>query len=222
MKLKFKLGDIVWLLVLVAFFSIFIIPQAKEVYENFNMHHPYAAGFIKFMVLASMGELLAQRLATGKWKKTKGFFIKAAAWGVIGIMVTFMFKLYPYGIETMINKGLIPGADGFLGKLLFGFYTSIVVNLSFGPVFMSMHRISDTKIEAFADRKSLSFMGAIREIDWAEFMRFIVGKTIPYFWIPAHTITFLLPENYRILFAAMLSVALGVILTLAKNRKKAD
>ena len=47
-------------------------------------------------------------------------------------------------------------------------------------------------------------------------------KTIPCFWIPAHTITFLLPENYRILSAGFLSIALGLILTLAKKRRNTN
>jgi hypothetical protein len=42
-------------------------------------------------------------------------------------------------------------------------------------------------------------------------------KTIPIFWIPAHTITFLLPSEYRVLSAAFLSIALGTILAFAKK-----
>jgi hypothetical protein len=56
----------------------------------------------------------------------------------------------------------------------------------------------------------------------------VFKKTIPFFWIPAHTITFLLPADFRILFAAILGVALGIILAIADlmgsdekiNRKK--
>ncbi|GAB1473896.1 hypothetical protein MASR2M69_13370 [Bacteroidota bacterium] len=42
-------------------------------------------------------------------------------------------------------------------------------------------------------------------------MKFVVGKTIPLFWIPAHTITFLLPDTYKVIFAASLSIVLGLI-----------
>ena len=56
-------------------------------------------------------------------------------------------------------------------------------------------------------------------IDLRVFIGFVVLKTIPYFWIPAHTITFLLPETYRVLMAAYLSIALGILLTIAKSRK---
>jgi len=44
-------------------------------------------------------------------------------------------------------------------------------------------------------------------------------KTIPMFWIPAHTITFLLPSEFRVLAAAFLSIALGAILAFAKKKK---
>jgi hypothetical protein len=43
-------------------------------------------------------------------------------------------------------------------------------------------------------------------------------KTIPLFWIPAHTITFSLPPEYRVLMASFLSIALGGILAFAKRR----
>jgi len=46
-----------------------------------------------------------------------------------------------------------------------------------------------------------------------------VRGTIPFFWIPAHTITFLLPGEYRILFAAVLGIVLGVFLAVATMKK---
>jgi hypothetical protein len=38
------------------------------------------------------------------------------------------------------------------------------------------------------------------------------------FWIPAHTITFMLPVSLRILFAAALGIVLGIILALASQK----
>ena len=45
---------------------------------------------------------------------------------------------------------------------------------------------------------------------------FIVLKTILLFWIPAHTISFLMPENMRVMLAALLSIAFGVIVAYYK------
>jgi hypothetical protein len=36
-------------------------------------------------------------------------------------------------------------------------------------------------------------------------------KAILLFWIPAHTITFLAPEEYLVVIAALLSIALGLL-----------
>jgi hypothetical protein len=44
---------------------------------------------------------------------------------------------------------------------------------------------------------------------------FVYKKTIPFFWIPAHTVTFLLPAEIRVLFAVVLSVVLGLLLTIS-------
>ena len=55
----------------------------------------------------------------------------------------------------------------------------------------------------------------IRAMNFFFIFDFIFKKTIPFFWIPAHTITFLLPAEFQVLFAAMLSVVLGLILAVA-------
>ncbi|HNW48075.1 MAG TPA: hypothetical protein PKK88_00005, partial [Bacteroidales bacterium] len=66
------------------------------------------------------------------------------------------------------------------------------------------------------DRQRPTIAGVISTIDWPGFLKFVVGKTIPLFWIPAHTITFMLPDQYKVLFAASLSIVLGLILSYAK------
>jgi hypothetical protein len=48
----------------------------------------------------------------------------------------------------------------------------------------------------------------------------IVGFSLLWFWIPAQTVTFSLPPEFRILIAALLSICLGVILALARIRSK--
>jgi hypothetical protein len=48
----------------------------------------------------------------------------------------------------------------------------------------------------------------------------VFKKTIPLFWIPAHTITFLLDPDYQVLFAAFLGIMLGAILAVADMADK--
>jgi hypothetical protein len=52
-------------------------------------------------------------------------------------------------------------------------------------------------------------------LNWDVQWNFVFKKTIPFFWIPAHTLTFILPADYQVLFAALLSIALGLILAFA-------
>jgi len=67
---------------------------------------------------------------------------------------------------------------------------------------------------------SATLSDVVKRIDWDGFISFVLVKTIPIFWIPAHTITFLLPSEYRVLWAAFLSIALGAILAFAKKKKQ--
>jgi hypothetical protein len=55
----------------------------------------------------------------------------------------------------------------------------------------------------------VEFKAVMGRIDWHGFVSFVVLRTIPLFWIPAHTMTFLLPPEFRVLMAAVLSIALG-------------
>jgi hypothetical protein len=47
----------------------------------------------------------------------------------------------------------------------------------------------------------------------------VFKKTIPLFWYPAHTITFLLPAEQRVLFAALLGIVLGVLLAVSTKKR---
>ena len=57
-------------------------------------------------------------------------------------------------------------------------------------------------------------------LNWQAQWGFVFKKTIPFFWYPAHTITFLLPTEQRVLFAALLGIALGVLLALSSKKSK--
>jgi hypothetical protein len=80
----------------------------------------------------------------------------------------------------------------------------------------------DTWIDQRAEGQRPTLGGVVGLIDWPEFLRFVVGKTIPFFWIPVQTLNFMLPPHYRIIVAAYLSIALGLILAYARRRKKTD
>lgn len=237
-----KFGTLIWVTLIAIFAAFLIIPQTHTLFVDTTKAHPYLMGFVKFAILSTMGEFLAARIVSGRWQMVKGMLPKMFIWGVLGVLIVMMFSIYADGVSGAINKGLLwtgGPAGGFLAKLLKAFYISAIMNLTFAPVFMAAHRITDTWIDArfarqnvagnIADKgnsiskgisvsKVMSVSKVIVTVDWSGFMKFVVGKTIPLFWIPAHTITFLLPDTYKVIFAASLSIVLGLILSIAKSR----
>jgi hypothetical protein len=200
--------DLIWLLLLLILTAFFILPQTQQVFIQWTNQYPYVMGFIKFAVLATMGELLALRLAHRAWKRPAGMIYKIIVWGLIGVMITFMFSFYSAGVSNLFSHE----DTSFLSRILPAFLTSAIMNLTFGIVFMGMHRMTDTYIEMRVNNNKPNLSDLIETINWKSFISFVVFKTIPLFWIPAHTITFLLPPQYRVLVAAYLSIVLGVIL----------
>ena len=105
-------------------------------------------------------------------------------------------------------------------KLLTAFTASVTLNLFFGPIFMIAHRISDMHINATGGTIR-GFFTPIRvryqfeHLDWTSMWGIVIARTIPFWWIPAHTLNFMLPEDWRILVAAFYSIILGVILSIA-------
>jgi len=214
-----KRGDFLWTAVLCAVTAFLVIPTLRHLFIRITTTHPYSMGFIKFAVLATMGELLTLRIISGRWQKPAGLYYKVVIWGLVGISIVLMFGLYSEGVYGIVQKGLLPDAPGFAGKFLKAFYIGTLLNLTFGPAFMAVHRISDTWIDLRAEGKRTTLGGVIGLIDWPGFLRFVVGKTIPFFWIPVQTLNFMLPPHYRIIVAAYLSIALGLILAYARRRK---
>ncbi|MBW6467100.1 MAG: Mpv17/PMP22 family protein [Brevefilum sp.] len=206
-------GDILWLSLLLLITVFLILPNTHQVFIQWTNQYPYLMGFIKFAILATMGELLALRLAHQTWQQPVGMIYKIIVWGLIGVMITFMFSFYSAGVSTLFNQG----DTSFLSRILPAFLTSAIMNLTFGIVFMGMHRMTDTYIEMRINNNKPNLSDLIKTINWEAFISFVVFKTIPLFWIPAHTITFLLPPHYRVLIAAYLSIVLGVILVYSQR-----
>lgn len=220
-----KKQDFLWGFALLVIVFILVFPATHNLFIVATKNHPYIMGFIKVGILATMGELLALRIVTGQFKKPLGLVYRFIVWGFLGMVFVIAFDLFAFGVAGLTQKGLLPAVsgEGFLAKLITAFFTSSLINLLFAPGFMAFHRITDTYIDlGKGSIKSIfrvKLKDVIAEIDWYSFVNFIVLKTIPLFWIPAHTITFMLPSEYRILMAAMLSIALGAILAFAKKKR---
>ena len=215
-------GDMLWLLTLLIITAFLIIPQTQQVFIQLTSRYPYGMGFIKFAILATLGDLFAWRLAHRTWQRPTGMIYKIIAWGLIGMLITFMFIFYSEGISILFAQGMISIQNDALSSILQAFLTSLIMNLTFGIVFMGLHRMSDTYIEMRVNHKKPSLTELIETIHWDAFISFVVFKTIPLFWIPAHTVTFLLPPLYRVVVAAYLSIILGVILVYSNRKSKTE
>lgn len=202
-------------IVLVSFVVILIVPASREVFSGVSDAHPYIMGFIKFALLATVGELLSTSLRNKRWSAPVKVPVRLLIWGLIGVWITYMMKIFPNGVSALMASGLLPGGDSTFLRALF---TSMTMNLTFGPTFMAVHKCTDKWLELRAANggKAGGLRPVIEGIDWHGFVTFTLFKTVPLFWIPAHTITFLLPSSYQVIMAAALSVALGIFLSLRK------
>ncbi len=197
---------------------IMVSPVTHEVFIKLTTEHPYLGGFIKFFILATMGELLAIRIYKGDWKKPVGIVYRALIWGFLGMVIVLIFNIFGQGVKESLKKGMLYGGNS---KFAFAFLVSFIMNTTFAPTMMAFHRITDTFIDLkYKKNDKIKINDVVSNVDWNGFVSFVLLKTIPFFWIPAHTITFLLPSEYRVLIAALLSVALGVILAFAKRKEK--
>lgn len=213
-----KKGDYLWGLALLAWIAILAVPASRAAFIAVTDAHPYLGGFIKFAILASMGDLLGIRVLKGEWIIPKGLFYRAAVWGIIGLMVTLVFTVFMGGTAAAQAAGRLPFKGSALATAFFG---STIMNVTFGPMMMAFHRFTDMYIDARYERNNgkITISELVDRNEWHSLVEFSWLKTCPYFWIPAHTIVFLLPGQYRVLVSAFLSIALGLLLAISKKGK---
>lgn len=214
---KLKKSDYIWISALLIWVVILVMPVSREIFMNFTTLHPYLGGFIKFSILATMGDLLGTRLLKGDYVIPKGFIYRAVVWGVIGMMISLVFTIFMEGTGAAQRAGLLPFQGINLAQAFFG---SAIMNLTFGPMLMVLHKFSDLYIDALYEKNSkITLSNLVDRVDWHSLVEFSWAKTCIFFWIPAHTIVFILPSEYRVLVSAFLSIALGLLLSLAKKKE---
>ena len=230
-----KKSDLYVLVGVILFFLPFFVSDAVYgFYETFNKEHALITSFLKFAILATFGEAIGLRIREGVYNK-KGFGLipRAIVWGFLGLTIYMAFVIFSKGIpEFLAAIGLTDAPEIMKGdlswaKLLVAFSVSAAMNTIYAPVMMTLHKITDTHITQNGGTvgglfRPIYFGKIMSGMNWDVQWNFVFKKTIPFFWIPAHTITFLLPAEMRVLFAALLGIALGVLLSLAslKGNKK--
>jgi hypothetical protein len=230
-----KLKDL-WMIALLVliFLPFFLSADMYQFYLKFNKEHGLVMAMLKFAILATLGEMIGQRIKTGEYY-AKGFGIlpRAVVWGFLGITIALAFYVFSKGVPVCLNhfspwNAVAAMAGPFtLTKLFTAFCISAAMNLVYAPIMMTLHKITDTHIAQNNGSlgcllKPITFSKILTNINWDVQWNFVFKKTIPFFWIPAHTITFLLPPHFQVLFAAILGIVLGVILAIAavKGKKK--
>lgn len=215
-----KRKDLVWILILIVISLFIFLPYTNPIFINITTEFPYMMGFIKTMILASMGEMLVRRIKTGSYFGDPGLFMKAVVWGFLGMVFVFVFPLFDGGIRSIFSNRVL-FENSFLNTFIYALLVSMSMNILFAPTFMMFHRVTDAYINLSKGKLKeiikLPLNDVIESIDFKFFFSFVVIKTIPLFWIPAHTITFMLPPVYRVLMASYLSIALGILLTLKRK-----
>lgn len=214
---KIQKGDYIWLSILLLWIIILVIPNTREAFMMFSKTHPYMAGFIKFAILATMGDLLGTRILMGNYIIPKGIVYRAVVWGGLGMMISLVFTVFMQGAGSAQTAGLLP----FEGvSYVQAFLGSAIMNLTFGPMLMVYHKFLDSYIDLkYEGIKNVTLSSLVDKIDWHTLVEFSWAKTCTLFFIPAHTIVFMLPSEYRVLVSAFLSVALGLLLSIAKKKK---
>lgn len=228
-------NDIFFSLGLVLIFLPFFVSQTVfSFYKALNAGHPLLVSYLKFAILATLGEVVGLRIRTGQYTKNGfGLIPRAVVWGFLGITINVAFVVFASGVPLFLGKMGLSGAEvvmqgGFsVQKLFVAFLISLLMNLIYAPVMMTFHRITDTHIVQHNGKvgcliKPVRVGNILKEMDWDMQWNFVLKKTIPFFWIPAHTITFLMPPEYRVLFAALLGIVLGVLLAVAIVKPKVD
>lgn len=170
-------------------------------YVHWVSQHPFQSAAIQFAILGTLGEVVAASLRAGKVAlpcTRRQLVLKILAWSLLGLVIKGGFVAMKGFTQALLENGMLPSY--FNQGLGHAFALSTLTNLFFGPQMMAFHRWEDNLI--LGER---GFKGIERA--WA---------TLVWFWIPAHTVTFMLPYEFQIGLAALWGLVLGVILGLTK------
>lgn len=223
----------------VVFAPFFIFDSVYQAFLTATREHPFFMSFIKFGILSTAGECIGMRIKAGKYAPDGfGVMPRAITWGFLGMLISSAMTIFSNGVPVVLSDlGLSPDNASYkelIGQSIIAtqswyhagaaFSISVFMNCLFAPIFMVLHKISDTHIMNNGGTlkgyfSKVHFSKIFVNLDWATIWNFLFKKTIPLFWIPAHTITFMLAPEFRVLFAALLGVMLGVFMSLATRKK---
>ncbi len=106
------------------FLPFFISEPIYDWYKSFNASHGMVMSFLKFGILATLGEMLGLRISAGVYnRKGFGVFPRAIVWGVLGMGINMAMIVFSKGVPQfmiymgMENASTIINGDFCLDKL---------------------------------------------------------------------------------------------------------
>ena len=170
-------------------------------YLDWVKAYPIISAMIQFAILGTLGEIISKWIIQRSFRYPFSLSLtlwKMIVWALLAVGIKYAFHGYPGFMDMLIADKWLPP----LSKLGYAFALSAFMNLQFGLLLVVAHRLLDNIGAGKMNWKGLnkSFLSLI------------------WFWIPAHTLTFMLQPDLRIGLAALWSVALGLILGLFNRR----
>lgn len=162
--------------------------------------YPFQAAFIQFALLGMAGDWIASAITRKKISYTVFQFLKKMlGWGILGLIIKVGFAGMQGFTVAVYDKLHIASAS----VLLFAFIKSTLTNVLFGPQMMLFHRWEDNLLLGTKGYKGMD----------------TAIKTLVWFWIPAHTLTFSISNHdLQVGLAAAWSLVLGLILGIARRK----
>lgn len=157
--------------------------------------HPITSAMAQFAVLGTLGEVLSKWVVQRRVFSpfgARGTLLRMLGWAALAVCIKYAFTGFVAFVDGLVAHGLLPE----LGPAGRAFAVSLSMNLQFGPFLVIAHRLIDNAIDGAPN--------------WANLDKGLLS--LLWFWVPAHTVTFLLPPDFRIGLAALWSLALGLIL----------
>lgn len=171
-------------------------------YADLVTRYPLATAVAQFALLGTLGDIISKWIISRKFFlpfSGKTLILKMVEWGFLAVCIKYAFTGFHGFIDALTSHELLPDLT-LVGR---SFAVSASMNLQFGPFLVIMHRLLDNAIAGEKNWKNLD--KGLLSLIW--------------FWIPAHTVTFILPRPYQIGLAAIWSVILGILLGFY-NRKQ--
>lgn len=100
-----KKQDFLFIFVLVIIFLPFFVSEpVYDWYKSFNAAHGMVMSFIKFGILATLGEMLGLRISAGVYNR-KGFGVlpRAVVWGLLGMGINAAMIIFSKGVPQFME-----------------------------------------------------------------------------------------------------------------------